>query len=103
MQLDHLPPFITVNILDDIVLLLVYMFNRSLTEDHLPGSQKRTIVFPTVTQKSNLDLNVNVKTGIRTFPRTFPSDVSPRQFLLGHYPRTFSGHSPHPLCQLRRT
>ena len=49
-------PFIIVDILDHIVPFLLYMFNRSILEGHLPASQKRAIVFPTL-KKPNLDPN----------------------------------------------
>ena len=55
-ELDPLPPFVMVNILDDLAPFLVYVFNRSLTEGYLPASQKRAIVFPTL-KKQNLDQN----------------------------------------------
>ena len=55
-KLDPLPPFVMVNILDDLAPFLVYVFNRSLTEGYLPASQKRAIVFPTL-KKQNLDQN----------------------------------------------
>src|SRR6218665_3854034 len=55
-ELDPLPPFIIINILDDIIAFLVYMFNRSLSEICLPESQKRAIVFPAL-KKPNLDPN----------------------------------------------
>ena len=45
-ELDCLPPFMIVDILDDIIDFLLYMFNRSLLEGNLPSSQKRSIVFP---------------------------------------------------------
>src|SRR6218665_2407542 len=45
-ELDPLPPFIIINILDYIIAFLVYKFNRSLSEGCLPESQKRAIVFP---------------------------------------------------------
>ena len=56
-ELDSLPPFIIVDIIDDIIDFLLYMFNRSLQEGHLPSSQKCAIVFPTL-KKPNLDPNV---------------------------------------------
>src|SRR6218665_2509817 len=56
-ELDPLPPFIIINILDDIIEFLVYMFNQSLSEGCLPESQKRAIVFPAL-KKLNLDPNV---------------------------------------------
>jgi hypothetical protein len=56
-ELDPLPPFVIVNVLDDIIAFLVYMFNRSLSDGCLPLSQKRAVVFP-VLKKSNLDPNV---------------------------------------------
>ena len=56
-ELDSLPPFIIVDIIDDIIGFFLYMFNRSLQEGHLPSSQKCAIVFPTL-KKPNLDPNV---------------------------------------------
>jgi len=55
-ELDPLLPFILINILDDLAPFLVYLFNRSLAEGHLPASQKQSIVFPTL-KKPNLDPN----------------------------------------------
>ena len=56
-ELDPLPPFIIADIVDDIVPFLLYVFNRSLLEGYLPGSQKRALVFPTL-KKPNLDVNL---------------------------------------------
>src|SRR6218665_2564583 len=56
-ELDPLPPFVIVNILDDIIAFLVYMFSRSLLEGCLPESHKRAIVFSALT-KPNLDPNI---------------------------------------------
>ena len=39
-ELDPLPPFILINVLDDLTPFLVYLINRSLVEGHLPVSQK---------------------------------------------------------------
>ena len=56
-ELYWLQPFIIVNILDDIIAFVVYIFYRSLSEGCLPESQKRVIVFPAL-KKPNLDPNV---------------------------------------------
>ena len=56
-ELDPLPPFVIVDVLDDIVPFLLYLFNRSLSEGLLPASQKRAIVFPTL-KKPNLDSSI---------------------------------------------
>src|ERR1043165_9050796 len=56
-ELDSLPPFIIIDILFDILPFFLYLFNRSLSEGHLPSSQKRAIVFPTL-KKPNLDPNL---------------------------------------------
>jgi hypothetical protein len=53
-ELDPLPPFVIVDVLDDIVPFLLYLFNRSLSEGHLPASEKRALVFPSL-KKPNLD------------------------------------------------
>ena len=50
-------PFVIVDVLDDIVPFLLYLFNRSLSEGLLPASQKRAIVFPTL-KKPNLDPSI---------------------------------------------
>src|ERR1043165_9200931 len=56
-ELDPLPPFVIVDVLDDIVPFLLYLFNRSLSEGLLPASEKRAIVFPTL-KKPNLDPSI---------------------------------------------
>src|SRR6218665_1897459 len=56
-ELYRLQPFIIVNILDNIIAFLVYIFYRSLSEGCLTESQKRVIVFPAL-KKPNLDANV---------------------------------------------
>src|SRR6218665_3433408 len=53
-ELDPLPPFIIVELLDDVALFLLYVFNRSLKEGYIPPSQKRALVFPSF-KKPNLD------------------------------------------------
>src|SRR6218665_2956117 len=56
-ELDPLPPFIIVDVVDDIAPFLLYLFNRSLSEGYLPDSQKQALVFPTL-KKPNLDPNL---------------------------------------------
>src|SRR6218665_2723727 len=53
-ELDPLPPYIIVELLDDVAPFLLYVFNRSLKEGYIPPSQKRALVFPSL-KKSNLD------------------------------------------------
>src|SRR6218665_3962858 len=53
-ELDPLPPFIIVELLDDVAPFLLYVFNRSLKEGYIPPSQKRALVFPSL-KKPNLD------------------------------------------------
>ena len=61
-ELDPLPAFIIVNILDDIVLFLVYLFNRSLFDCSVPVSQKRALVFPSLKHPA---LDPNLPTNYR--------------------------------------
>src|SRR6218665_592510 len=42
-ELDPLPPFIIVELLDDVAPFLLYVFNRSLKEGYIPPSQKRAL------------------------------------------------------------
>src|SRR6218665_968255 len=51
-ELDPLPPFGIVDVLDEIVPFLLYLFNRSLSEGFLPSSQKCSIIFPALKQSS---------------------------------------------------
>src|SRR6218665_1696502 len=51
---DPLPPFIIVELLDDVAPFLLYVFNRSLKEGYIPPSQKRALVFTSL-KKPNLD------------------------------------------------
>ena len=51
-ELDHLPPFVMVDVLDEIVPFLLYLFNRSLSEGLLPSSQKCSIILPALKQTS---------------------------------------------------
>src|SRR6218665_2320896 len=51
-ELDPLPPFVMVDVLDEIVPFLLYLFNRSLSEGFLPSSQKCSIIFPALKQSS---------------------------------------------------
>src|SRR6218665_3701971 len=53
-ELDPLPPFIIVELLDVVAPFLLYVFNRSLKEGYIPPSQKRALVFPSL-KKHNLD------------------------------------------------
>jgi hypothetical protein len=55
-ELDPLPPFIIIDILDDLAPFFLYLFNRSLAEGCIPASQKRALVFPSL-KKTNLDPN----------------------------------------------
>jgi hypothetical protein len=55
-ELDPLPPFIIIDILDDLAPFFLYLFNRSLAEGCIPASQKRALVFPAL-KKTNLDPN----------------------------------------------
>src|SRR6218665_1729105 len=48
----ELPPFVMVDVLDEIVPFLLYLFNRSLSEGFLPSSQKCSIIFPALKQSS---------------------------------------------------
>ena len=56
-ELDTIPPFIIIDILDDIAPFLLYLFNRSLSEGCIPASQKCALVFPAL-KKSDLDPNL---------------------------------------------
>src|SRR6218665_660335 len=49
-ELDPLTPFVMVDVLDEIVPFLLYLFNRSLSEGFLPSSQKCSIIFPALKQ-----------------------------------------------------
>ena len=53
-ELDPLPSFITVELLDDVAPFFLYVFNRSLKAGYIPPLQKRALVFPSL-QKPNLD------------------------------------------------
>src|SRR6218665_1672359 len=53
-ELDPLPPFVMVDVLDEIVPFLLYLFNRSLSKGFLPSSQKCSIIFPALKQSSLL-------------------------------------------------
>src|SRR6218665_3799928 len=53
-ELDPLPPFIIVELLDNVAPFLLDVFNRSLKEGYIPPSQKRALVFPSL-KKPNLD------------------------------------------------
>ena len=55
-ELDPLPPFIIIDILDDFAPFFLYLFNRFLAEGCIPASQKRALVFPAL-KKTNLDPN----------------------------------------------
>ena len=55
-ELDPLPPFIIIDLLDDLAPFFLYLFNRSLAEGCIPASQKRALVFPAL-KKTNLDPN----------------------------------------------
>jgi len=65
-ELDPLPPFIFINVLDDLAPFLVYLFNMSLVEGHLPASQKQLIVFPTL-KTPNLEPNTCLNYGTDQF------------------------------------
>src|SRR6218665_1888183 len=51
-ELDPLSSFVMVDVLDEIVPFLLYLFNRSLSEGFLPSSQKCSIIFPALKQSS---------------------------------------------------
>jgi len=51
-ELDPLSPFVMVDVLDEIVPFLLYLFNSSLSEGFLPSSQKCSITFPALKQSS---------------------------------------------------
>jgi len=51
-ELDPIPPFVMVDVLDEIVPFLLYIFNRSLSEGFLPSSQKCSVIFPALEQSS---------------------------------------------------
>src|SRR6218665_2632496 len=51
-ELDPLPSFVMVDVLDEIVPFLLYLFNRSLSEGFLPSSQKCSIICPALKQSS---------------------------------------------------
>ena len=53
-ELDPLPPFILVEVLDELMPFLLLMVNHSLNEGCLPDSQKRAIVLPVI-KKPGLD------------------------------------------------
>ena len=101
-ELDPLPPFIIVNVLDDIISFLVYMFNRSLSDGFLPTSQKRAIVFPRL-KKPNLDLNVcqnyrpisNLSYLSKTLERLVAAQFVPYLEQSGLLPPTQSGFRSH--------
>src|SRR6218665_627690 len=52
-ELDPMPPFIIVELLDDVAPFLLYVSNRSLKEGYIPPLQKRAIVSPSL-KKPNL-------------------------------------------------
>src|SRR6218665_421406 len=56
-ELDPLPPFIVIDILDDIFPFFLYLSSRSLSEGCTSALQKRALVSPAL-KTSNLDPNL---------------------------------------------
>ena len=74
-ELDPLRPFVMVDVLDEIVPFLLYLFNRSLPEGFLPSSQKCSIIFPALKQ-SSLDPIAFVRITVSFLSKTLERLVS---------------------------